>query len=249
MRVVFLTPTYNEAANLPRLVDGLLALRPSIEVLCVDDASPDGTGQLAEEIAAADARFHVIHRTGPRGYALACREGLSWCLDHGFDLIGTMDADLSHDPAAVPALVEAVAGGADLAIGSRYVSGGELSVDWGFMRRAVSRSGSAYARAMIGTHVRDCTSGFRCYRAEALTRLPFGGLTSEGYCFLIETLAGLVDAGGCVAEVPIRYVDRQAGTSKISRTIIFEALWRATELGVSRVLGERRRSAHRDVRQ
>lgn len=246
VRAVFLTPTYNEAENLPTLATRLLALEPPIDVLCVDDASPDGTGRIADEIAAAEPRFHVLHRTGPRGYARASRDGLAWCLANGYDLVGTLDADLSHDPDVIPQLLAAIAGGADLAVGSRYVPGGELVVDWGRFRQAVSKAGSAWARTMIGTHVRDCTSGYRCYRATALSRLPFATLTSDGYCFLIEVLAEMADTGGCVAEVPIRYVDRRAGASKISRAIIVEAFWRTTALGLSRVFGERRRT--RDAR-
>lgn len=240
MRTIFLTPTYNEADNLPALARKLLALEPAIDVLCVDDDSPDGTGHIADDFAASDPRFHVIHRNGPRGYAPASREGLSWCLERGYDLIGTMDADLSHAPASVSALISAVQDGADLAIGSRYIRGGELVVQWGPLRKAVSRAGSAYARVMIGTPTRDCTAGFRCYRAASLARMPFQQLTSDGYCFLIETLAQFVDAGARVVEVPISYVDRRAGSSKISRKIIFEAFARTTSLGFSRLFGSRR---------
>jgi dolichol-phosphate mannosyltransferase len=142
----------------------------------------------------------------------------------------------------IPALLAAVEDGADLAIGSRYVPGGELVADWSAFRRAVSRGGSAYGRTMIDTDTRDCTSGFRCYRSSTLARLPFADLTSDGYCFLIETLAELVDIGGCVKEIPITYVDRRAGASKISRRIIVEAFVRTTELGFSRLFGERRKS-------
>jgi dolichol-phosphate mannosyltransferase len=241
LRAIFLTPTYNEAENLPELAARLLALEPAVDVLCVDDASPDGTGRIADGIAASEPRFHVLHRAGSRGYARASRDGLSWCLAHDYDIIGTLDADLSHDPAVVPRLLEAVADGADLAIGSRYVPGGELVVDWGRFREAVSKAGNVWARAMISTRTRDCTSGFRCYRAETLARLPFASLTSDGYCFLMEVLAEMVDAGGCVVEEPIRFVDRRAGSSKISKAIIAEALWRTTQLGASRVFGERRR--------
>jgi dolichol-phosphate mannosyltransferase len=240
VRTIFLTPTYNEAENLPILAARLLALEPPIEVLCVDDNSPDGTGRVADELALANRRFHVLHRAGPRGYAPASREGLAWCLARGFELIGTLDADLSHDPETVPALIAAVEAGADVAIGSRYVPGGELVVDWSGFRRAVSRAGSAYARFMIGTPTRDCTSGFRCYRASALSRTPFARLTCDGYCFLIEMLAKLVDSGAHVIEVPIHYVERRAGASKISRKIIAEAFWRTTLLGFSRAFGERR---------
>jgi dolichol-phosphate mannosyltransferase len=235
LKTVFVTPTYNEAQNLPTLAKRLLALDPPIDVLCVDDASPDGTGSLADAIAASSPRFHVMHRSGPRGYAAASREGLAWCLEHGYELIGTLDADLSHDPDSVPSLVSAVRSGADLAIGSRYVAGGSLIVDWGPFRRLVSRAGSAYASHALATSVRDCTSGFRCYRAAALRRTHFGELGSDGYCFLIELLAALIDEGADTEEVPIAYVDRHAGSSKISSAIITEAFWRTTLIALSRL--------------
>jgi dolichol-phosphate mannosyltransferase len=239
--VAFVVPTYNEAENLPALVTQLLAIEPKLHVVCVDDASPDGTGAIADELAAANERFHVIHRTGPRGYSAASKEGLSWCLGQGFDLVGTIDSDLSHDPACIPALVAAIGSGADLAIGSRYIRGGELIVGWGVVRRAVSRAGGAYARLMIGTGVRDCTSGYRLYRASCLIGLPMSEIHAEGYGFLIELLALLTDSGATVAEVPITYVDRRAGSSKISRSIILEALVLTTGIGLSRLFGSRRK--------
>lgn len=234
-------PTYNEAENLPRLAPLVMALDSSIEVLVVDDASPDGTGDLAQNLADTEPRFHVLHRTGKRGYSASSKEGLQWGLDHGYDIVGTMDADLSHDPATLPKLVAAVAEGADLAIGSRYVDGGELRVDWNAFRRAVSVTGSRYARAMVGTTTHDCTSGFRCYRASTLSTVSISDIHSEGYSFLIEMLAALVDRNAVVVEVPIVYEDRQAGSSKISKEIIFEALLQTTRTGVSRWLGHRRR--------
>ncbi len=233
---VVIVPTYNEAENLPVLAGRLLALDPSVDVLCVDDASPDETGAVADGIAASDSRFHMTHREGPRGYARASVDGLAWALARDYRYVTTMDADLSHDPADVPRIVAAVESGADLAIGSRYVDGGELAVDWGPLRRVVSRSGSAYARLMLGSKVQDCTSGFRCYRAEMLRGLPLKGLRSEGYSFLIETLALMHAKGSKVVEVPIRYVDRRMGTSKISRAIVVEALCVTTMLGVRRLL-------------
>jgi len=241
LNTVFVVPTYQEAENLPILAAQLLDIEPQLHVVCVDDASPDGTGTIADELAASCDRFHVIHRTGPRGYSAACKEGLVWCLEQGFDLIGTMDSDLSHDPARIPALLAAVESGADLAIGSRYIDGGELVVDWGPVRRAVSQSGSAYGRRMVGTPTRDCTSGFRLYRASTLADVPFSAIRSEGYSFLIEMLALLTDVGASVVEVPIAYVDRRAGSSKISRAIIIEAFLLTTGIGFSRVFGARRR--------
>lgn len=240
MRTVVMVPTYKEADNIEQLASRLLALEPPLDVVIVDDASPDGTGDIADKIALSEPRFHVIHRTGPRGYAAASREGLLWALDQGYDYIGSMDCDLSHDPDTLPVMRAALDRGADTAIGSRYMQGGRVEVDWGPVRRAVSRTGSSYARFMIGTQVRDCTSGYRCYRAEVLARLPIAEIRSEGYCFLIEVLAGLTDAGASIVEVPITYVDRRAGQSKISRKIILEALWRTTILGVARVSGTRR---------
>jgi dolichol-phosphate mannosyltransferase len=242
VRTAVVVPTYNEANNLPQLAARLLALTPEVDLLVVDDASPDGTGDIADVLATANPGAHVIHRTGPRGYSVASKEGLAWCLDQGFEAVATMDADLSHDPDVLPKLVAAVDNGADLAIGSRYVNGGALEVDWGVVRRAVSQLGGAYARVMVGTDVRDCTSGFRCYRSETLRRIPFGHFESEGYSFLIELLAALTDIGATCVEIPITYVDRVRGVSKISGDIVREALIRTTGLGLARLTGARRRA-------
>jgi dolichol-phosphate mannosyltransferase len=245
VKVAVVVPTYNEVENLPRLAELLLALKPLVTVVCVDDDSPDGTGKVADEIAERESRFHVVHRTGKRGYSISSKEGMTWCLTRGFDLVCTMDGDLSHDPAVLPRLVEAVEAGADLAIGSRYTEGGRIEVDWSPFRRAVSQSGSAYARAMIGTGVRDCTSGYRCYRSELLSLVSLAEIRSEGYSFLIELLAAFDDLGAVVTEVPITYVDRMSGRSKISRKVILEALMRATGVGIARLTGERARIAEK----
>lgn len=242
MRIAVVVPTYNESENVPRLAEALLSLEPSVHVVCVDDGSPDGTGEIADKIAAEESRFRVIHRTGERGYSVSSKEGMAWCIAEGFDLVCTMDADLSHDPKVLPKLVSAVENGADLAIGSRYTAGGRVEVDWGPIRRAVSQIGSAYARMMIGTSARDCTSGYRCYRASMLASVPIAEIRSEGYSFLIELLAALEDRNAVIVEVPITYVDRQAGCSKISRSIVFEALLRTTMVGLARMTGSRRRA-------
>ncbi|HEX9092632.1 MAG TPA: polyprenol monophosphomannose synthase, partial [Coriobacteriia bacterium] len=199
-RCVVVVPTYNEAENLPALAEKLLALEPPLDVLFVDDASPDGTGDLADELATRESRVRVLHRVGPRGYARASVEGLDWALAREYERVCTMDSDLSHDPEAIPELLDAVERGADMAIGSRYVPGGELAVDWSPIRRAVSKMGSAYARAMIGAGTRDCTSGFRCYRADMLRELNLDALHSEGYSFLIEVLSLLGRHGAHVVE-------------------------------------------------
>jgi len=240
-RIIVCVPTYNEAENLPTLAERLLALEPAVDVVVVDDASPDGTGDIADSIADSCDRMHVMHRTEGKGYAPACRAGIAWCLDRDYKFVVTMDADLSHDPDVIPTLVEtAQRDGADLVIGSRYVAGGGLEVDWGPLRRAVSQSGSAYARAMIGTPVHDCTSGFRCYRASSLFETHLEKTTSTGYFFCIEALSRIVDSGGTVDEVPIVYTDRVLGHSKISNGIVFEAFWLTTVLGLERLTGRRK---------
>jgi dolichol-phosphate mannosyltransferase len=238
MRAIVVIPTYYEAENIRELSERLLALEPSVDVLIVDDGSPDGTADIACEIAARDPRMHVMRRQGPRGYSGSCIDGLMWALENGYEATLTMDADLSHDPAHIPSMLERLAAGADLVIGSRYVEGGRLDVpDWGPIRRAVSMSGSAYARLMVGSPVRDCTSGYRCYRAEMLRRVRLRDIRSEGYSFIIEVLYRLTLLGARIEELPITYVDRRAGVSKISRGIVLEALRRTTALGFDRLLG------------
>jgi dolichol-phosphate mannosyltransferase len=233
-RIVVLVPTYNEAENVGPLAERVLAADPRLELLVVDDASPDGTGMIASELASANPRIHVMNRTGQRGYALASAEGIRWCVDQGFTTVCTMDGDLSHDPARLPAMLAARDSGADVVIGSRYTPGGGVEAQWGPIRRAISEGGSRYARAMIGTRVRDCTSGYRCYGPAALAALHLDELHSDGYSFLIEVLAQLSDAGLEIEEVPIVYIDRQHGSSKISRRIVLEALGQTTLLGVRR---------------
>ena len=181
-------------------------------------------------------RFRVIHRTHNRGYAASSREGLDWCKDNRYDLVVTMDGDLSHDPTRIPALIQMARAGAGLVVGSRYIEGGAVEADWGPIRRAVSELGSRYARKMIGTGVHDCTSGYRCYSTEALNVMRFDELHSDGYAFLIEVLSQLSRAGISIAEVPITYTDRQHGASKISKRIVIEALFETTGIGVRRWL-------------
>lgn len=233
-RVAVVVPTYNEADNVRSLSERVLAADPRLGLLVVDDASPDGTGEVADTIAAAEPRVHVLHRAGPRGYAPASREGLDWALGAGYDVICTMDGDLSHDPARIPAMLARIAGGAGVVIGSRYVPGGELEVDWSPWRRAVSKLGSGYARVMIGTPVRDCTSGFRCYSRQSLEAISLDSIGSAGYSFLIQMLARLVTAGVRIEEEPITYIDRKHGRSKMSGLIVVEAFAETTLLGLTR---------------
>lgn len=233
-RVAVVVPTYNEAENVGALAGRVLAADPRLELLIVDDASPDGTGEVGDAIAEREPRFHVLHRTGPRGYAPSSQEGLDWALDRDYDVVCTMDGDLSHDPARIPAMLARVERGAGVVIGSRYVPGGGLEVDWSPWRREVSRLGSAYARLMIGTPVRDCTSGYRCYSAASLRAIRLDSIHSAGYSFLIQMLARLVAAGVRIEEEPMTYIDRQKGRSKMSGVIVVEALAETTLLGIAR---------------
>jgi len=234
-------PTYNEAENVRPISGAILEALPGATLLIVDDASPDGTGTLADELAAGDPRIRVLHRTAKTGLGRAYLDGFRVALGNGAQAVLQSDADWSHDPASLPSVLAPIEqGAADLVIGSRYVPGGRLEVDWNWFRRAVSRSGSGYARVMIGTRVRDCTSGFRCYRASSLRAARAETTTSSGYFFQIELLSRIVDSGGVVEEMPIVYVDRKLGQSKISKAIVAEAFWRTTMLGLTRLVGRRR---------
>ena len=218
-------PTYNEADNVEPLVAALLdQLPPSGRILIVDDSSPDGTGEIADRLAAVHPGVEVLHRPVKEGLGPAYCAGLQRALDDGADLIVQMDADFSHDPADVPRLIAALAG-ADLALGSRYVPGGEVG-EWGRVRRAISRGGSTYARRWLGLEVRDLTGGFKCFRREVLEAIDLGSLSALGYAFQVEVTYRAVRAGFRVVEVPIFFHDRRVGDSKMSRAIVAEAAWR-----------------------
>jgi dolichol-phosphate mannosyltransferase len=218
-------PTYNEAANLESLVEAVLANLPQHRrVLIVDDASPDGTGEIADRLAGAHDGVEVLHRGHKEGLGPAYIAAFQTALAGGADLIAQMDADFSHDPADLPRLLEAVED-ADLAIGSRYVEGGGVR-DWGFLRRAISRGGSAYARTALGVHVQDLTGGFKVFRREVLEAIEPATLSSEGYAFQVETTYRAIQRGFRVVEVPITFRDRRVGQSKMSKRIIAEAAWR-----------------------
>jgi dolichol-phosphate mannosyltransferase len=216
-----IVPTYNERANLPVVVEGVLR-HDNTRVLVVDDRSPDGTGAVADELTRAHpGRVSVIHRTGPRGLGRSYVDGLVRALDTDADVVCQMDADLSHDPAQLPALLEA-AGRADLVIGSRYVPGGAI-VNWPLPRRLLSRFANLYIRLVTRLRVRDCTSGYRCWRREALAALPIAELVSDGYSFLVEMLFVAHRDGWRIAEVPITFVERREGESKLSRAVLLES--------------------------
>jgi dolichol-phosphate mannosyltransferase len=222
-------PTYDEAENLEAVVGGVRAALPAARVLVVDDGSRDGTAELADELARADPGVAVIHRPGKAGIGRAYVAGFSAALAGGADFVVEMDADLSHDPADLPRLVAAAEAGADLALGSRYVSGGGVA-DWGLDRRVLSRFGCAYARRVLGVRVRDLTGGFKCFRASALQAIDYPSAGAQGYVFQIELTWRVVRAGLTVVELPITFRERRHGRSKMSARIAREAVWRVPAL-------------------
>ena len=221
MRPLVIIPTYNERANLPALIEQLLTIS-DLRVLIVDDASPDGTGQIADEYAAAKrARVQVLHRTGRRGLGLSYIDGMYVALRTDATHILQMDADLSHNPADIPRLLQA-AEHAEFVIGSRYVPGGKIE-NWPIHRRMLSAFANRYIRAITRMTIRDCTSGFRCWRREALERLPLASIRSDGYAFIVELAWEASRAGLRCAEVPITFVERREGASKLSWPVIVES--------------------------
>jgi dolichol-phosphate mannosyltransferase len=216
-------PTYNERENLPRVIDALEPL--GVDVLVIDDNSPDGTGELADRLAAEHGWVSVLHRERKEGLGPAYLAGFREALGGDAEYVLEMDADLSHDPAAVPRLIEACVNGADVALGSRYVPGGGTE-NWGIARRIVSAGGSLYARFILGLDIRDLTGGFKCFRREVLERIDLDAVTSKGYAFQIELTYRAVRAGYTIVEVPIVFADRTHGHSKMSRAIFLEAVMR-----------------------
>lgn len=236
-------PTYDERGTLPVAVAQLRELLPAADVLIVDDASPDGTGELADRLAADDAHVHVLHRPGKLGLGSAYRDGFRVGLDRGYALLAEMDADLSHPVAALPGLVAALGealGEADVALGSRYVPGGDVSA-WSAGRTWLSRAANRYVRALTGVPVHDATSGFRVYRREVLQRIGIDGLRSEGYAFQVEALVRAHRCGFRIVERPIRFVERREGRSKLSRRVVWEAVWRVPLWAFQRRCGHRPR--------
>lgn len=248
MKVLVITPTYNERLPLPGTLSRLRAAVPDADVLVVDDASPDGTGELADARAAADDAVHVLHRPAKVGLGAAYRAGFAWGLERGYDVLVEMDADGSHQPEQLPALLAAVADGADLAIGSRWVRGGAVT-NWPVTRQALSRGGNLYARLALGIEVRDATAGFRAYRREVLEKIKLEEVSSQGYCFQIDLVWRAVRTGFRVVEVPIVFVERELGASKMNGAIVREALTKMTLWGVQHRAGQAvalvRRTAHR----
>jgi len=230
-RMIVVIPTYNEAENLLLILDRLRAAQPGFDVLVVDDGSPDGTGAIADEYAAADVAVHVLHRTAKEGLGAAYLEGFAWAIAQGYDVIGEMDADGSHQPEQLHRLLEALAD-ADLVIGSRYVPGGSV-VNWPLRRRWLSQGGNTYIRALLGVRIRDVTAGYRLFHRDTLLTIDLASVESTGYVFQADLAYRTLQAGLVVREVPIEFIERERGKSKMSADVARESLVRITEWGIA----------------
>jgi dolichol-phosphate mannosyltransferase len=229
-RVLACIPTYNERENLPLIVQRVRAAVPGADILVLDDNSPDGTGAVADQLAAGDPQVHVLHRAAKQGLGMAYLAGFAWGLERGYDTLVEMDADGSHQPEQLPSLLAAL-DGADVVIGSRWVRGGSV-VNWPMHRKALSVGANLYTRALLGMPVHDATAGFRAYRASALRAVGLEAVASQGYCFQVDLTARAVRQGLRVVEVPITFVEREIGYSKMSGDIMRESLTRITAWGV-----------------
>lgn len=246
MRTVVVIPTYNEIESLPGALDRVRAAVPAAHVLVVDDSSPDGTGDLADQRAAADDHVHVLHRSQKNGLGPAYLAGFAWALAQGFELVVEMDADGSHRAEDLALLVERaeMADRPDLVIGSRWVSGG-ATPGWDAKRVALSRAGNLYIGAMLGTRVKDATAGFRVYRADLLRRMDLGAVEATGYGFQVNMTKLVEEAGGRIVEMPITFVEREAGVSKLSGGIFTEELALVTRWGLVKRAGQLQEAASR----
>ncbi|WP_284982191.1 polyprenol monophosphomannose synthase [Arthrobacter sp. efr-133-TYG-118] len=232
MRVLTIIPTYNELESLPKTLGRLRAAVPASDVLVVDDNSPDGTGQLADSIAAEDSQVHVLHRKGKEGLGAAYIAGFKWGMAAGYDVLVEMDADGSHQPEQLPLLLEAINDGADLAMGSRWVPGGG-TVNWPLYRQAISRTGSTYARLMLGLKIKDITGGYRAFRRSTLEALKLDQVESVGYGFQVDLAWRVAKLGLKIVERPITFVERELGASKMSGNIVVEAMINVTKWGLA----------------
>jgi len=233
-QVAVIMPTYNERENLEAMAGRVRAAVAGADLLVVDDNSPDGTGDLADKLAAEDSHIHVLHRPGKGGLGAAYLAGFGWALEAGYGAVVEMDADGSHQPEQLPLLLDALRG-ADLVLGSRWVPGGR-TVNWPRSRQLISRGGSFYSRLMLGIPLRDATGGYRAYRAASLRAIGLDDIHSQGYCFQIDLARRALAAGLRVTEVPITFVERVHGSSKMSKAIVREALWLVTRWGITRRL-------------
>lgn len=235
-RAIVVMPTYNEARNLATIVPLVLAQDPGLEVLIVDDASPDGTGRIADDLAAAESRVHVLHREGKLGLGTAYLRGFEWGLERGYDYLLEMDSDLSHDPKYLPDLLRAARGEWDVVIGSRYVQGVNV-VNWPMTRLLLSWFANKYARLVTGLPLTDSTAGFKCFRRQVLADIDFSRVRSTGYAFQIEMDFRAWKKGYRVGEIPIVFVDRSEVESKMSGAIVREAVWRVWALRLQSMVG------------
>jgi dolichol-phosphate mannosyltransferase len=236
--VLVIVPTYNESENLELIASRLHAAVPTAHLLVVDDNSPDGTGKLADELAAVHDWAHVLHRTGKQGLGAAYVAGFGWAREHGYDVVVEMDADGSHAPEQLPRLLAALEN-ADLVLGSRWVEGGEV-INWPKSRELLSRGGNLWTRLALGLPLKDATGGYRAYRRPLLDTVLAHDVASQGYCFQVDLAWQIWRAGHRVVEVPISFVERERGESKMSRAIVVEALWRVTLWGVTSRRSRRR---------
>jgi len=237
-RVLVIIPTYNEAKNLPQIVPAILLQDPRIEILVVDDSSPDGTGRLADEMGAREPRIHCLHRTAKEGLGRAYIAGFRWALEHGFDFVFEMDADFSHDPSFLPRFLDAIHE-ADLVLGSRYKTGVNV-INWPVSRLLLSLGANAYARWITGLPLTDSTGGFKCFRRSVLQAIDLDAVRSNGYAFQIEMSFRAWKKGFRITEVPIVFHDRVEGQSKMNRRIVREAIWMVWWLRLQAILGKMR---------
>jgi dolichol-phosphate mannosyltransferase len=235
-RALVLIPTYNEAINLPKIVPQVLSQDPRLEILVIDDHSPDGTGRIADEISAADQRVHVLHREAKQGLGKAYLAGFRWAIDRGYDFVFEMDADFSHDPVHLKEFLKAVVD-ADLVLGSRYLDGRVTIVNWPMSRLLLSYFANVYARWVTGLRIWDLTGGFKCFRRRVLEAIDLSKVESNGYAFQIEMSVRAWRKGFRITEIPIVFVDRTEGQSKMNRAIVREAMWRVPRLRLMRWFG------------
>lgn len=235
MRTLVVVPTYDERENIVRIIEEVLSTDPGIELLIVDDNSPDGTGEIADRCAAENPRVHVVHREGKMGLGSAYVEGFRYALREGYDAVFEMDADFSHDPKAIPEFLEKLADH-DLVLGSRYLDGVSV-INWPMSRLLLSYFANIYARVVTGAPIRDLTGGFKCFRRDVLEAIDLDRIHSDGYAFQIEMDVKTWKKGFRVVEIPIIFVERGVGTSKMSRRIIWEALWLVWRLRIASLLG------------
>ncbi|UGQ12251.1 polyprenol monophosphomannose synthase [Yinghuangia sp. ASG 101] len=244
-KVLVIIPTYNESDNIEGIVTRLRTAVSDVDVLVADDNSPDGTGEIADTLAEHDPHVQVLHRKGKEGLGAAYLAGFHWGIDRGYDILVEMDADGSHQPEQLPRLLEAIRD-ADLVLGSRWVPGGSI-VNWPTSRKFISRGGSLYSRTMLGIDIRDVTGGYRAFRKETLVGIDMDSVASQGYCFQVDLAWRAARRGYRVVEVPITFVERERGNSKMSRAIFVEALWRVTAWGAGRHLERFRRGGKGDT--